>query len=88
MLGDKVFHFLTGKLSVAQIQWFMGDTYHVFKNWTKQNGMSALSDDLGENTRLLWIGRPRTDKVILYFHGEHDIPPLVSVVDAYPDECT
>lgn len=70
VIGDKVFYYLTGRLSDVQMQWLLGDTHYVYMDWTKKNGLPAVTDDLGENTRLLWIGGRRTDRVILYFHGE------------------
>ncbi|KAF9461390.1 Alpha/Beta hydrolase protein [Collybia nuda] len=76
VLSDKFLYFLTVNLSTIQLQWLNGDSLYVFKNWTKQNGMSALTDDIDENTRLLWIGRPRTDRVILYLHGGGFVLPM------------
>jgi len=37
----------------------------------KQNGLPILVDELAEDTRLLWIGKQGTDRVILYFHGTY-----------------
>jgi hypothetical protein len=72
VLGDKTFYFLTKELSVPQLQWLLGDTQDVYMDWTKRNGLPALIDELGENARLLWIERRRTDRVILYLHGAYD----------------
>lgn len=69
MLGDKVFYHLTKCLNVKQLQYALGTTHEVYMDWTKRNGLPAVIDELGEDSRLLWIGQRRTDRVILYFHG-------------------
>lgn len=38
--------------------------------------MNVTVEDIGEDANLLWIGEKRTDKVILYLHGEI-IPTLL-----------
>ncbi|KAF8228020.1 alpha/beta-hydrolase [Tricholoma matsutake] len=76
VLGDKAFYYLTKELSVDQLQWAMGDTGTVYKAWVKQNGLPVIVDELSENTRLLWIDKQRTDRVILYFHGGGFLFPM------------
>ncbi|KAF9467699.1 Alpha/Beta hydrolase protein [Collybia nuda] len=76
VLADKLFHFFTKHLNAAQMQWILGDTYQVYTAWMKGKGLSPVIDDLGENTRLFWIGKRRTDRVILYFHGGAFLIPM------------
>jgi len=47
----------------------MGDTRLIYEGWAKRNSLPIVVDELSEDTRLLWIGKQRTDRVILYFHG-------------------
>ncbi|KAG5636060.1 hypothetical protein H0H81_009231 [Sphagnurus paluster] len=69
VLGDKAFHYLTGKFNVSQLQWALPDTANVYKAWMQSHKMPLVVDELGQNSRLLWVGERRTDRVILYFHG-------------------
>jgi len=71
-----VFYHLTSRFNVKQLQWALGDTYDVYKDWMKGQGLPLVIDELGENSRLLWIGERRTDRVILYFHGGAYLLPM------------
>ena len=35
----------------------------------EQAKMEPAVEEIGEDARLLWIGRKQTDRVLLYFHG-------------------
>lgn len=76
VLGDKAFYYLGKDLNVRQLQWALGNTGTVYKAWVKQNGLPVIVDELSENTRLFWIDKQRTDKVILYFHGGGFLFPM------------
>ncbi|KAG5641211.1 hypothetical protein DXG03_005759 [Asterophora parasitica] len=76
VLGDKLFYFLTGQLNVKQLQWALGDTRDVYNDWVKGQKLPQVVDELGENSRLLWIGQRRTDRVILYLHGGAYLLPM------------
>ncbi|KAG6901554.1 hypothetical protein C0995_010611 [Termitomyces sp. Mi166 len=54
---------------MKQLQWELGDTLGVYKDYMKKQKLPLVIDELGENSRLLWIGERRTNRVILYFHG-------------------
>ncbi|KAF8220915.1 alpha/beta-hydrolase [Tricholoma matsutake] len=69
VLGDKMIYYIGKELSVKQLQWVLSDTGTVYKAWVKQNGLPMIVDELSEDTRLFWIDKRRTDRVILYFHG-------------------
>ncbi|KAG6844167.1 hypothetical protein H0H87_009286 [Tephrocybe sp. NHM501043] len=78
--GVKLFRVLTGRLNAKQLQWGMGDTLDVYKAHMKSQKLPLVVDELGENSRLLWFGERRTDRVILYFHGgAYIIPPAICV---------
>jgi len=69
VLGDTGTHALVSSLNVAQLQYVLGSSLHVYQTWTKQNKLPSTVDELGDDSRLLWIGPKRTERVILYFHG-------------------
>jgi hypothetical protein len=62
-------------LSVKQVQtavqWATGDTGMVYRDWTKRSRLPFVVDELSEDTRLFWIGKQNTGRVILYLHGKH-----------------
>ncbi|KAF8064398.1 Alpha/Beta hydrolase protein [Lyophyllum atratum] len=76
VLGDKTFHHLTKRFNVKQLQWALGDTRDVYEGWMKSQGLPLVIDELGENSRILWIGERRTDRVILYLHGGAYLLPM------------
>ncbi|KAF5377907.1 hypothetical protein D9615_006790 [Tricholomella constricta] len=76
VLGDKYFYFLTGHFNIKQLQWALGDTREVYNNWMKGQKLPQVVDELGENSRLLWIGKRRTDRVVLYLHGGAYVLPM------------
>ena len=77
IVGDRFFYFLSTRLNMKQMQWALGDTSEVYKDYMKGQELPLVTDELGENGRLLWIGERRTDRVILYFHGEQEGTELV-----------
>jgi len=71
-----MFYHLAKHLSVKQMQWTMGNSDTIYKSWAQQNGLPIVVDELSEDTRLFWIGKRRTDRVILYFHGGAFLLPM------------
>jgi len=60
---------MSSVLSVNQIQNVMGTTLSVFQTWARQNQVDTTVEELGNDARLLWLGDPNKEKVILYLHG-------------------
>jgi hypothetical protein len=84
VIGDKIFYHLTTQFNTKQLQWVMGNTGTVHKSWTMQNGLPFEVDELGEDARLFWIGKRRTDRVILYFHGtRHFVVVIKSLASSF-----
>ncbi|KAF8230747.1 alpha/beta-hydrolase [Tricholoma matsutake] len=83
VLTDKTFYFVSQELSVKQLQWALGNTGTVYQSWVEQNGLPMVVDELSENTRLLWIDKKRTDRVILYFHGGGFLFPMQSFTTSF-----
>ena len=44
-------------------------TLAVYENFMKQAKMEPVVEEIGEDTRLLWIGQRKIDRALLYFHG-------------------
>lgn len=64
--------YLTSSLNTAQLQWVSGHNKSKFIAWGKSNKIDITVEDIGEDAHLLWMGEKRTDRVILYLHGERD----------------
>ena len=43
--------------------------FAVYEAFMKQAKMEPVVEEIGEDARLLWIGRRQNDRVLLYFHG-------------------
>ena len=69
IVADKVFHHLSVKLNVRQLQWLSGTTLDVYRVFLKKQKLPVLVDDVGGGARLLWIGERQFEKVLLYIHG-------------------
>jgi len=83
VVADKAFYHLTKELNAKQLQWTMGTTLKVYEDWVKQSGLPIMVDELGEDARLLWIGKRRIDRVILYFHGGAFVCPMQYFVPSF-----
>jgi hypothetical protein len=70
IIGDRTMHYLMSSLSIPQLQYALGTTLSVYKKWVKTVKLEPVVDELGEDARLLWIGPKRTDRVLLYCHGD------------------
>ncbi|KIJ96222.1 hypothetical protein K443DRAFT_682448 [Laccaria amethystina LaAM-08-1] len=73
ILGIK---FLLSHSSLPQLQYVGGTTLGVYKAWVKKKKLPITVEELGEDTRLLWVGPKQTKRVVLYFHGGGYILPL------------
>jgi len=81
-LGDKAFYHAVKRFNAKQLQWGAGTTLDVYKSHMKSHNEPPVIDELGENARLLWIGKRNTKRVILYFHGG---AYLVSMPSFFPE---
>ena len=69
ILVDASFRWISSTLSVSQMQSVMGTTLSVFQTWAQKNKMDTTVEELGSDARLLWLGGPNKEKVIIYLHG-------------------
>ena len=64
-------YLLMNRLNMRQVQWLNHkSTREVYEDCTKEHKLPVLVDELGLGGRLLWLGERRSDKVILYVHGQ------------------
>ncbi|PBK86171.1 alpha/beta-hydrolase, partial [Armillaria gallica] len=62
-----LFRFVAGH--TAYIKLISAPTLDTYTKWTKKIELSPTIDELPEGAKLLWIGKKRVDKVLLYAHG-------------------
>ena len=63
--------YLAPWLNARQMQWLSAkSTRETYEECANEYQLPVLIDELGSDGRLLWLGERRTDKVILYVHGE------------------
>ncbi|PBK58582.1 alpha/beta-hydrolase [Armillaria solidipes] len=62
-----LFRFVAGH--TAYVKLLSGTTSDIYTKWTKKIGLSPTIEELPDGAKLLWIGKKRADKVLLYVHG-------------------
>jgi len=82
-LRDKAFYHAVKRLNAKQLQWAAGTSMDVYRNNMKSRNEPLVIDELGENARLLWIGKRNRNRVILYFHGGGYLFPMASFVPEF-----
>lgn len=82
-LIDRAFYYATGQFNVKQLQWSIGDLRQEYDAWMKRMKLTPEVEELGENARLLWLGKQSTERVILYLHGAPIILPLIITPSYY-----
>lgn len=71
VLGDNAFRYITSEFTVPQAQVIFGDEIDgIYKKWAVGRKLPVTIDDLGDDAKLMWVGPKRTDRVILFLHGE------------------
>ncbi|KAL0566438.1 hypothetical protein V5O48_015579, partial [Marasmius crinis-equi] len=66
-------------LSIPQTQFLLGNkpSLESYKQWSQAKGLLVQVEEIeGEDARLLWVGKKRTDKVLYYIHGGGYALPL------------
>jgi hypothetical protein len=71
IVGDSALRYIFTRLSIPQLQRGFGTTLGTYEKWTKTAKLPATVDELGEDSRLLWIGPKRLERVILFLHGTY-----------------
>lgn len=51
------------------MQYIMGTTVDVYKQFTMSNSLPVIIDELDDDTRLLWFVERQVENVIFYIHG-------------------
>ncbi|KAF8651051.1 hypothetical protein AX16_004914 [Volvariella volvacea WC 439] len=77
VLNDSSVQFVTGNCNPHQLQFlFKKPSIDCYKDWTKKKQMPFVVDEVGEDSRLLWVGPKRIDKVLIFCHGGAFMLPL------------
>ncbi|KAJ7153525.1 Alpha/Beta hydrolase protein [Mycena crocata] len=71
IVGDSALRYLVANMSLPQLQATFGTDARTYQKWAKKNNVPMTIDELGEDSRLLWIGpKPeRLERVVLFSHG-------------------
>ncbi|KAF8660092.1 hypothetical protein AX16_001651 [Volvariella volvacea WC 439] len=72
VIGDATLrHMTNGPLSMRQLQSLFGTSEGTYTSWAKRWNQPVLIENIEgeERAKLCWIGKKKTDKVILYAHG-------------------
>ncbi|KAF7356524.1 Alpha beta hydrolase fold protein [Mycena venus] len=76
VLGDQAAYFVLSHLSIRQLQAVSGSTLAGYAKWTKQRKFDQVVEELGSDTRLMWVGPKETENVVIYCHGGGFVGPL------------
>ncbi|KAH7909761.1 alpha beta-hydrolase [Hygrophoropsis aurantiaca] len=76
VIFDSTARYVLSKCDIRQLQSVSGTTYAAYNSWLKQSKASSVVEILDNDTRLLWIGLRRTDRVLVYCHGGGFVGPL------------
>ncbi|KAF8346546.1 Alpha/Beta hydrolase protein [Amanita rubescens] len=57
------------ELEISKLQYLLGTTDQVYRAWAKNNGIPIVEEEIGQNTKLYWLGRKQSKRVILYLHA-------------------
>ncbi|KAJ7171665.1 Alpha/Beta hydrolase protein [Mycena crocata] len=74
--AGSILRYLTSHLSVHQLQFAFGTTLGTYTQWTKQNKLPVVIEELGDDARLLWIGPKRLKRVVYLSHGGGYLLPV------------
>lgn len=69
IIADRALRYAVQSMNIQQLQLLLGTPIGVYEAWLEKNKISPNVEVIGDNTRLLWIGAKKTEKVVLYFHG-------------------
>lgn len=69
ILTIRILHYVMSTASTPQLQWLLGTSLDTYTNWSVKNSCEPVVDEIGEGSRLLWLGERRCDRVILYVPG-------------------
>jgi hypothetical protein len=67
---DRALRYLVSSFNIRQLQHYTGTTRQVYNSWCKASNIAVNMEEIGENTKLLWLGDRGLDKVIVYLHGK------------------
>ncbi|KAF8961656.1 Alpha/Beta hydrolase protein [Flammula alnicola] len=69
ILADTFLYHTLTNMNRRQARAFYGPTRTVYNNFVKGLKYPQAVEELGDDSRLLWVGPKRTERVMLYLHG-------------------
>ncbi|TFK61699.1 hypothetical protein BDN72DRAFT_863397 [Pluteus cervinus] len=74
---DTAFQTLLSTLNRVQLQYIFSDPAQlIVEKWGKKAGVPIEVEEIGEDAKLIWIGKKRTERVVFYLHGGAFLMPL------------
>lgn len=70
VLRNSLARYLGSSLNAGQLQYADGSTFDKLTAWAEQNKCDYFVEDIGQGGRLIWMGKKRIDRVILYAHSK------------------
>lgn len=60
----------TMQLPPRQANAILPSTSHQYDDWARRNQFIRNIEDVGDVAKIMWLGKKRTDKVLLFIHGK------------------
>ncbi|KAJ6515061.1 hypothetical protein C8R47DRAFT_1206407 [Mycena vitilis] len=76
VLNDETAYFVLSHLSVRQLQTVSGSSSAAYAKWAKQRKVEQVVENIGKDTRIMWVGPRETEHVVIYCHGGGFVGPL------------
>ncbi|KAK6968961.1 alpha beta hydrolase fold protein [Favolaschia claudopus] len=74
--ADRIAYFILSRLSIRQLQAISGSSLNAFATWAEKSKVERIVDELGNDSRLMWVGSKYADYVVIYCHGGGFVGPL------------
>lgn len=69
VLIDTFLLWIVSQLTPNQLRGMLGSTQDMYNTFVEERNLPNIVEELGNDSRLLWVGPRYTEQIILYFHG-------------------
>lgn len=69
VLLDRATVWIVSNVNRRQVRGVFGDTRGAYMDFIKAKGLTPVVEELDHDSRLLWLGPRKSERVILYLHG-------------------
>ncbi|KAH9476880.1 Putative steryl acetyl hydrolase mug81 [Psilocybe cubensis] len=69
VIADSTTAWIVSNINRRQVRGVFGETGTVYRDFVKAKGLTPVIEELGHDSRLLWLGPRKSERVILYLHG-------------------